>query len=75
MLILCHSLNVVFSFKIKSVMLEIVGSLPFLIIVGIFTIFLVISIVKRAVRLLIWVTAIFVIVVILGIVNRFELIN
>ncbi len=56
-------------------MLEIVGSLPFLIVVGVFAIFLVICIVKRAVRLLIWVSVIFVILVILGIVNRTELIN
>ena len=56
-------------------MLELISSLPFLIIAAIFTIFLVIGIAKRAVRLLIWVTVIFVILIGLGIMKQSALLN
>ena len=56
-------------------MLELISSPPFLIIAAIFTIFLVIGIAKRAVRLLIWVTVIFVILIGLGIMTQSELLN
>ena len=49
---------------------EFISSPPFLIIAAIFAIFLVIGIAKRAVRLLLWVTVIFVILIGLGFINR-----
>lgn len=54
---------------------ELISSPPFLIIAAIFVIFLVIGIAKRAVRLLIWVTVIFVILIGLGIMTQSELLN
>ena len=56
-------------------MLELISSPPFLIIAAIFSIFLIIGIAKRAVRLLIWVTVIFVILIGLGIMTQSELLN
>ncbi len=54
---------------------ELISSPPFLIIVAIFAIFLVIGIVKRGVRLLIWIVVIFVILVCLGIAKQSDLLN
>ena len=54
---------------------ELITSPPFLIIVAVFAIFLVIGIAKRAVRLLIWVSVIFVILLCLGIAKQFDLLN
>ena len=54
---------------------ELISSPPFLIIAAIFSIFLIIGIAKRAVRLLIWVTVIFVILIGLGIMTQSELLN
>ena len=52
---------------------EFISSPPFLIIAAIFAILLIIGIVKRAVKLLIWVSVVFVILVCLGIVTESEL--
>ena len=54
---------------------ELITSPPFLIIVAVFAIFLVIGIAERAVRLLIWVSVIFVILLCLGIAKQFDLLN
>ena len=54
---------------------ELISSLPFLIIAAVFAIFLVIAIIKRAVRLLIWVSVVFVILICLGIAKQFDLLN
>ena len=56
-------------------MLELVSSLPFLIIITVFAIFLVIGIAKRAVRLLIWISVIFVILLCIGLTKRSDLLN
>ena len=52
---------------------EFISSPPFLIISAIFAIILIIGIAKRAVKLLIWVSTVFVILVCLGIVTQSEL--
>ena len=54
---------------------ELISSPPFLVIIAIFAIFLVIGIAKRAVRLLIWVSIIFVILIGLGIMKQSELLG
>ena len=54
---------------------ELISSPPFLIIVAILAILLVIGIVKRAVRLLIWIVIVFVILICIGIAKQSDLIN
>lgn len=49
---------------------EFVSSTPFVIVAAIFAIILVIGIAKRAVKLLIWVSIIFVVLVYIGVVNH-----
>ena len=57
------------------VMPELISFPPFLIIVAIFAILLVIGIIKRAGRLLIWISVIFVILVCLGIAKQSDLLS
>jgi hypothetical protein len=54
---------------------ELITSPPFLIIVAILAILLVIGIIKRAVRLLIWISVILVILICLGIAKQSNLLN
>ena len=54
---------------------ELISSPPFLIIVAIFAVFLIIGIAKRAARLLIWVSIIFVILIWLGIMKQSDLLD
>lgn len=54
---------------------ELISFPPFLIIVAIFAILLVIGIIKRGMRFLIWISVIFVILVCLGIANQSELLS
>ena len=56
-------------------MLELITTPPFLIVAAIFVVFLVIGIAKRAVRLLLWVTVIFVILIGLGFMNHTALLG
>ena len=54
---------------------EMMNSLPLLVIVAIFAVFLAIGIIKRSVRLLIWVSVIFAILIYLGIAKQSDLLN
>lgn len=56
-------------------MSELMSYLPFLIVIVIFAIFLTIGIIKRAVRLLIWISVIFAILIYLGIAKQSDLLN
>ena len=54
---------------------EMMNSLPLLVIVAVFAIFLVIGIIKRAVRFLIWISVIFAVLIYLGIAKQSDLLN
>ena len=56
-------------------MSELISSPPFLIAVAILAVLLIIGIVKRTVRLLVWIVVIFVILIYLGIAKQSDLLN
>ena len=54
---------------------EMMNSLPLLVIAAVSAIFLVIGIIKRAVRFLIWISVIFAVLIYLGIAKQSDLLN
>ena len=62
-------------YRICILLSELISSPPFLIAVAILAILIVIGIAKRAARLLIWITIIFVILICIGIAKQSDLLN